>query len=97
MIEHDDIYFGNLDEISCQLDNFEKTRKNEVIIDGGSRFKLTILPNNTGGIKLKCNSEKFNLPGRVILESYFNIDGEFVSIFINSFKELLTNGKELNI
>ncbi|MBN2396670.1 MAG: hypothetical protein JXC36_09470, partial [Candidatus Atribacteria bacterium] len=96
-IEHDDIYFDNLNNIDAELDTFNKTRIKSIIIDGGQRFRLTIIPTNNGGIKLKCNSDKINLPGKISLEGFFSIDGENVNEFIQKIKALIKDGKELNI
>jgi hypothetical protein len=96
-IEHDDIYFSDLGLIEHELVTFEKTRKNSITIDGGQRFRLTIIPTSNGGMKLKCNSEKSNLPGQISLEGIFNMDGEYVNEFIRNFRALIKDGRDLNI
>lgn len=96
-VEIEDIYFDDLEILSNHLDNLERTRKGEIVIDGGTRFGLKAVGNCHGGIEICFHAEPANFPGRLILEGYFQFDGEHAAERIRQLRKLFSEGKALDI
>ncbi len=94
----DDIYFDNELVLVSDLQQLEETRSGQVILDGGFRFSLLMEATPTGGLSLRVKaSSDITFPGRLDLEGYFQIAGEYTAGTVNSLIGLLMNGDEFVI
>lgn len=96
-LEIEDIYFDNIEILSEQLERLEKTRKGEIIFDGGSRFGLQAIANVHGGITICFRAAPVNFPGKLILEGCFQIDGEHAAQTVRELRRLFSKGEPLAI
>jgi hypothetical protein len=95
---HSDIYFDDVNEIISKLKSLEKDRKGKVELDGGFRFKLIIEARTSGGciVKFRYTSDGA-FPGKLMLEGYFTIEGEYTAPMVDMLIKLFTDGKEFVI
>lgn len=97
-LSYDDIYFDKVEEAIPLLQKLERERRGAVTLDGGHRFKLTAEAASTGGMRLKfAASSSGAFPGRLELEGYFMIDGEYTAAVLGALIALLRDGKEFTI
>lgn len=96
-VEFEDLYFDNLDTLNERLVQLENTRRGTVVLDGGSRFGLTIAAENRGGIAISFRAHPVSFPGTLILEGRFVIDGEHAAQSLKAFRDLIVTGKLLRI
>lgn len=96
---HDDLYFDDIDNVVAKLEALERKRKGKVLVDGGETFIISVEATSTGGInlKFKTTSAEPIFPGKLSLEGYFEVDGEYASNNIRSLIKLFQDGKEYSI
>lgn len=96
-IGHDDIYIDDAD-IPAQLEMLEATRKGDVKLDGGSRFSCTVSATSRGGLHLSFRiTQGPGFPGKLAIEGYFSIDGEYAGSAIRSLIGLFRQGADFVI
>ena len=97
-IKADDIYFDKLDEIVINLETLNKKRTGSVALQGGFRFNAVIEAKETGACQFSFTTESSGeFPGKLNLKGCFSIDGEDLSLFIDSLIELFRDGTEFSI
>lgn len=98
LMKHDDIYFDFIEIIISELSALEKARRGNVRLDGGCRFDADIVMKTNGALSFNFKTESvFPFPGKLILEGYFAIDGEFSGTVLCSLLALFNDGKEFVI
>jgi|GEM_PF-2875471 len=93
-VSFEDIYFDNLDALPMKFRELEKTRKGEVLLDGGFCVKILFKATRMGGVAISFTTEQFEpiFPGRCIIEGRFSVDGEMVKTLVDSFDKLFSDG-----
>ena len=96
-VSHDDIYI-DIDNILGQLESLETTRKGEARLDGGSRFRCSIAATSHGGLQMDFRiTHGPGFPGKLSIDGYFAVDGEFSGSTIRSLIGLFRHGTDFVI
>lgn len=96
-VSHDDIYIG-VDDALIQLETLEATRKGDVKLDGGSRFRCTVAATSSGGLQVNFGiTQGPGFPGKLAIDGYFAVDGEFAGSTIRSLIGLFRHGTDFVI
>ncbi len=78
-----------------RLEQLEQDRMGEVILDGGSRFYVSVEVLTKGDIQLKFQTESDETsPGKLRLEGYFHVNGEYASSTLGSLIKLFKDGSK---
>jgi hypothetical protein len=96
-VQMEDIYIDDLKAIADSLGRLEGSRTGEVRLDGGSRFTVVLSIDSHGGLLVRFQAEPVPFPGRLLLEGYFRIDGEYTGQYILGFQKLLKEGAPISI
>ncbi|HNP62327.1 MAG TPA: hypothetical protein PKH39_00250 [Woeseiaceae bacterium] len=93
--ECNDIYFDNLSDIVPELQEQERTRKGQVVLDGGFRFQMIVHARSSGGIDLNFRTESdATFPGKCVIEGCFSVDGEHAANTIGALTRLFDDGDD---
>lgn len=98
-VSFEDIYFDGLAELPAKLQALEATRKGNVVLDGGSRVRISLEPTSTGALVVRFRTEQNepSFPGRCILEGKLSVEGERVGELMHSLRRLISDGVPLLI
>ena len=93
----DDIYFDEPSALARELQILERCRNGQVALDGGSRFRLTVSVERGGELLCRFRAEPNDFPGKLQLEGFFSIDGEFTGMALHALIRLLSEGCPLTL
>jgi len=97
-LAHEDIYFDDESSVVSGLDRLNKTRSGQVILDGGERFSLSVESMTSGGLTLRFKgSADATFPGKLNLEGFFLVDGEYAETTIKALTGIFQKGGDFVI
>ncbi len=95
---HEDIYFDDESVVVSGLQRLNESRSGKVTVDGGERFGLAVEATRSGGLILKFKAASDSrFPGRLDLEGFFSVEGEYFESTVKALARIFQRGGEFAV